>query len=90
MSLRIDDQLLAAVAAALGETLALVRSRGFHLERAPGRDAPLPNSEQPRRPGDDDDAVDLECYGIDWDAHDARGSRRRRGEPASRGPRRAA
>ena len=87
MSLRIDDQLLAAVAAALGETLALVRSRGFHLERVL---APRPNSEQPHQHGDDDDAVDLERYGIDWDAADARGSRRRRGATASRGPRRAA
>lgn len=90
MSLRIDDQLLAAVAAALGETLALVRSRGFHLERVPGQGATQPNSEQARRRGDDDDAVDLERYGIDWDADDGRGSRRRRGATAPRGPRRAA
>ena len=31
MSLHADEQFLAAVAAALGETIALVRRRGFHL-----------------------------------------------------------
>lgn len=34
MSLHADEQFLAAVAAALGETIALVRRRGFHLEPA--------------------------------------------------------
>jgi hypothetical protein len=32
MSLHDDERLLAAVAAALGETIALVRRRGFHID----------------------------------------------------------
>jgi hypothetical protein len=35
MSLRSDEQFLAAVAAALGESIALIRRRGFHLEVMP-------------------------------------------------------
>jgi hypothetical protein len=37
MSLHDDEYLLAAVAAALGETIALVRSRAFHIDGALGR-----------------------------------------------------
>lgn len=76
MSLHNDEKFLAAVAAALGETIALVRRRGFHLEQTnvnadpgPGRDCSL------RRAGDDDedDAVDLAAFGLDWDStHDSR------------------
>ena len=63
MSLHDDERLLAAVAAALGETITLVRCRGFHIDCRLG-----PRS---RRAVDDgDDALDLAAYGIDWDSGD--------------------
>jgi len=71
MSLHTDDQFLAAVAAALGETIDLVRRRGFHLEQtdAGGDRRPGPACSR-RRDDGDDDALDLAAHGIDWDAAD--------------------
>lgn len=69
MSNRADERFLTAVAVALGESVALIRSRGFHLdvphsdgEPRPARHADRPQADEP------DDAVDLEAYGLDWDA----------------------
>lgn len=90
MSLRADEQFLTAVAAALGETIALVRRRGFHLD-VPSSDVDLRlASRAARRPASTgDDAVDLAAYGLDWDADDdCRTPRRRR--VASRRSRRPA
>lgn len=70
MSLHTDEQFLAAVAAALGETIALVRRRGFHLEPTAANGDPRPaQSCSPCRP-DDDDVLDLSVHSIDWDAAD--------------------
>jgi hypothetical protein len=67
MSLHDDERLLAAVAAALGETIALVRRRGFHIDsRLGGSKRQLAGSRF--RPATDDG--DLAGYGIDWDAGD--------------------
>ena len=72
MSLHNDEQFLTAVAAALGESIALVRRRGFHLA---GQDYD-PEGRCPRRQnavvadGRDDEPVDLADYGVDWDSHD--------------------
>lgn len=92
MSLHSDEQFLAAVAAALGESLALVRRRGFHLEFPPSDFDPRPGDGAVRRYANEpDDAVDLESYGIDWDAHvDCRIPRRRRRASTQRDRRRAA
>lgn len=77
MSLHVDEQFLAAVAAALGETIELVRRRGFHLERTTHDSEPRP-TRSAKRQADDDDLVDLATYGLDWDvADDARVCRRR-------------
>jgi hypothetical protein len=71
MSLHDDERLLAAVAAALGETVALVRSRGFHIDsRSAGCDPRRDGSRCQRDADDGDDALDLATYGIDWDAGD--------------------
>lgn len=73
MSLLTDEQFLAAVAAALGETIALVRRRGFHLEQADaGGDHRPARTCSLRCAGDDDedDAVDLAAFGLDWDSTD--------------------
>ncbi len=73
MSLHTDEQFLAAVAAALGETINLVRRRGFHLEQANADEGHGPaRSCSLRRAGDDDedDAVDLAEFGLDWDSTD--------------------
>lgn len=72
MSLHADEEFLAAVAAALGESITLVRRRGFHLAnqdydpegRRPNRQHGLVSD------GHDDDPVDLADYGVDWDSHD--------------------
>jgi hypothetical protein len=62
---------LAAVAAALGETIALVRRRGFHIDsRLGGSEVLLAGSRCWRATDDGDDALDLAAYGIDWDAGD--------------------
>jgi len=91
MALHTDEQFLAAVAAALGETIALVRRRGFHLEYAGGDDSPRPVCSRSRRCPHDDHAVDLAAHGIDWDAaDDSRLYRRRRRLNARRARRRAA
>ena len=77
MSLHIDEQFLAAVAAALGETIELVRRRGFHIERTTHESEPRPVRSAKRHA--DDDLVDLAAYGLDWDfADDARVCRRPR------------
>jgi hypothetical protein len=79
--LHAQEQLLAAVAAALGESIALIRRRGFHLER----DSHEADLWPARRgavglPTEVDDAVDLAAYGLDWDADDdSRITRRWRG-----------
>lgn len=60
MSLHDDERLLTAVAAALGETLALVRGRGFHIDRHLGGGAVLLAGSRCRRATEDgDDALDL-------------------------------
>jgi hypothetical protein len=62
---------LAAVAAALGEAIALVRRRGFHIDsRLGGGEVLLAGSRCWRATDDGDDALDLAAYGIDWDAGD--------------------
>jgi hypothetical protein len=72
MSLHTDEEFLAAVAAALGESITLVRRRGFHLA---GQDD-NPERRYPNRQhalvadGHDDDPVDLADHGVDWDSHD--------------------
>jgi hypothetical protein len=80
MSLHDDESLLAAVAAALGETIALVRHRGFHIDsRLGGSERQLAGSRFRPATDDGDDALDLAAYGIDWDAgDDARLQRRAR------------
>jgi hypothetical protein len=80
MSLHDDERLLAAVAAALGETIALVRHRGFHIDsRFGGSEAPLVGSRCRQATDNCDDALDLAAYGIDWDAgDDSRPNRRAR------------
>lgn len=93
MSIHTDEQFLAAVAAALGETIDLVRRRGFHLEQAHANEEHGPvRSCSLRRADDDDedDAVDLAAFGLDWDSTDDsrlhRGPRRlirRRGRSAA-------
>jgi len=71
MSLHDDERLLANVAAALGETIALVRSRGFHIDsRSADYEPTCADSRCPRDADDGDDALDLAMYGIDWDAGD--------------------
>lgn len=71
MSLQDDERLLAAVAAALGETLALVRHRGFHIDRGSlGFEPPEADLRCRQGADDGDDALDLAAYGIDWDASD--------------------
>lgn len=71
MSLHDDERLVAAVAAALGETIALVRRRGFHIDsRLSGSEVPLAGSRCRPATDDGDDALDLAAYGIDWDAGD--------------------
>ena len=80
MSLHTDEQFLAAVAAALGESIALIRRRGFHLETA-AEDPDPRRSGRATRPAepDQDDPVDMGTLGIDWDSHDdSRLHRRRR------------
>jgi hypothetical protein len=62
---------LAAVAAALGETIALVRRRGFHIDsRLGGSEVPLAGSRFRRATDEGDDVLDLAMDGIDWDAAD--------------------
>ena len=85
MSLHVQEQFLAAVAAALGESIALIRQRGFHIELEPHDLDPRPA----RRAaiGSDtavDDAVDLAAYGVDWDADDDSRIPRRRRRVAAR------
>jgi len=71
MSLHDDERLLAAVAAALGETITLVRCRGFHIDCRLGEsELPLVGPRSRRAVDDGDDALDLAAYGIDWDAGD--------------------
>lgn len=80
MSLHAQEQLLAAVAAALGESIALIRRRGFHLDRESHEADPRPTRRGTAGPDPEvDDAVDLAAYGLDWDADDdSRITRRRR------------
>jgi hypothetical protein len=89
MSLHVDEQFLAAVAAALGETIELVRRRGFHIERTTRDSEPRPARSAKRHA--DDDIVDLAAYGVDWDlADDARLCRRPRRKVWRRRNRKAA
>ena len=92
MSLHTDEQFLAAAAAALGETIAFVRRRGFHLDRLSDDFEAQPSGPQARRDDHaDDDALDLGAVGIDWDADDdSRPCRRPRRLSAIRSRRRAA
>ena len=69
MSFHDDECLLAAVAMALGETIALVRSRGFHIDSGSiGYVPPLQRPANRCHDADDDDTIDLAAIGIDWDA----------------------
>jgi hypothetical protein len=78
MSFHDDERLLAAVAAALGETIALVRRRGFSIDSRWGGSEPPPASSQFQREADGSvDALDLAAYGVDWDAGDDSRLRRR-------------
>ncbi len=93
MSLHNDEQFLSAVAAALGESIALVRRRGFHLA-GQGYE---PEGRCPHRQhgvvadGRVDDPVDLADYGVDWDSHDdSRLHRRPRRRPTTSRRRKAA
>ena len=71
MSLRSDEQFLAAVAAALGESIAFIHRRGFHLDVAPGDLDPWPVRRRARQSSKEpDDTVDLAAWGVDWDADD--------------------
>lgn len=70
MSLHDDERLLAVVATALGETIAFVRSRGFHINNASIGYVPPPERPAARCHAADDDTVDLAAIGIDWDACD--------------------
>jgi len=96
MPLHSDDQFLAAVAAALGESIGLIRRRGCHLEVTNDDPNPRKSGRASRTPMPDcDDPVDLATLGIDWDSDDdSRPYRRRRRHAAtrrtSRRPRRAA
>ena len=96
MPLHNDEQFLAAVAAALGESIGLIRRRGFHLEVTSDDPQPRKSGRASRTPTPDcDDPVDLATLGIDWDSHDdSRPYRRRRRQLATRRtcrrPRRAA
>ena len=63
MSLHDDESLLAAVAAALGETIALVRHRGFHIDsRLGGSERQLAGSRFRPATDDGDDTLDLAAY----------------------------
>lgn len=85
MSLHSQEQFLAAVAAALGESISLIRRRGFHLELEP-----LDLDLRPVRRNavasvpPVDDAVDLAACALDWDADDGYRSARRRRRGAVR------
>jgi len=68
MSLHVDEQFLAAVAAALGETIDLVHRRGFHPERMT-HDHDLRTGRSASRPADND-LVDFADFGLDWDGAD--------------------
>ena len=71
MSIHTNEQFLAAVAAALGETIAFVRRRGFHLDQpTQGGDGRPSRPRMQRRRDSEDDALDLADYGLDWDADD--------------------
>ena len=81
MSLHTDEQFLAAVAAALGESIARIRRRGFHLEHTDADGDRRPGQACSRRRTDDDgddDALDVAAHGIDWDAADDSRLHRRR------------
>lgn len=85
MSLHAQEQFLAAVAAALGESISLIRRRGFHLEPEPLDLDPRPvrrNAVASVPPVDD--AVDLAACGLDWDADDDYRCARRRRRGAAR------
>jgi hypothetical protein len=91
MSLHTDEQFLAAVAAALGESMALIRRRGFHLEFPAADDDYRPARPLSQRAADpDDDVVDLAALGVDWDADDDCRLRRRRRATVRRSHRKAA
>lgn len=92
MSLHADEQFLTAVAAALGESISLIRRRGFHLDVPPGEVDPRPSQGVTRRRmSNPDDAVDLAAYGLDWDANDDwRAARRPRRVSTRRRSRKAA
>jgi hypothetical protein len=78
--LHAQEQLLAAVAAALGESIALIRRHGFHLDRESHEADPRPaRCGAAGTAAEVDDTVDLAAYGLDWDAEDdSRITRRRR------------
>jgi hypothetical protein len=85
MSSHDEERLLAIVAMALGETIALVRSRGFHIDG--GSIDYVPPLERPAgrcHAVDDDDTVDLAAIGIDWDAAVEPHLRRRLRRPSGR------
>ena len=72
MSRHTDEEFLTAVAAALGESITLVRRRGFHLagQNYEPEGRCLHRQHALVADGNDDDPVDLAGYGVDWDSHD--------------------
>jgi hypothetical protein len=84
MSLHAQEQFLAAVAAALGESISLIRRRGFHLEIEPLDLDLRPARGSTAAAPPIDDAVDLAACGLDWDADDGSRSARRRRRVAAR------
>lgn len=91
MALHTDEQFLSAVAAALGETVALIRRRGFHLEQVSSDSDWRPAGVRCRRHADrTDDTLDLAAYGVDWDAGDDSRLHRRPGRLTVRRRRRPA
>jgi hypothetical protein len=85
MSLHAQEQFLAAVAAALGESIGLIRRRGFHLELEPHDLDPKPTRRAAAAAAPPvDDAVDLAACGLDWDADDGYRIARRRRRVAAR------
>ena len=79
MSRHTDEQFLAAVAAALGESVALIRRRGFHLETTVEEPSPRYSGRAALDPDlAADDSVDFAALGIDWDSHDDSRFRRQR------------
>jgi hypothetical protein len=84
MSVHSQEQFLATVAAALGESISLIRRRGFRLELEPLDLDPRPARGSDAATQPIDDAVDLAACGLDWDADNGYRIARRRRRGAAR------